>query len=300
MERQAFYMSAYFSATYDEKMKQIVAMALDEDLGPGDVTACIFQDETPSLALLIAREWGVLSGSKAVENVFKQLYPTSIVRRMKQDGEAFTPGDLLIEIEAPVRILLAGERTALNFIQRLSGVASMTRKFVEALGGDSRIGIYDTRKTTPMMRSLQKMAVVHGGGCNHRFGLYDMAMIKNNHIDALGSVEATVMRLKEHVVFENALSLCFEARNFSEATAALRCGADIIMLDNMPVSLIRASVQSLEKIATEENLKMPQIEVSGNVTLDNIYSYKDLPIDRISIGALTHSAPSVDVSMRLV
>ena len=293
-------MSAYFSATYDEKMKQIVAMALDEDLGPGDVTACIFQDETPSLALLIAREWGVLSGSKAVENVFKQLYPTSIVRRMKQDGEAFAPGDLLIEVEAPVRILLAGERTALNFIQRLSGVASMTRKFVEALGVDSRIGIYDTRKTTPMMRSLQKMAVVHGGGCNHRFGLYDMAMIKNNHIDALGSVEATVMHLKERVAFGNGLSLCIEARNFSEATAALRCGADIIMLDNMPVSMIRASVQSLEKIASEEKLKMPQIEVSGNVTLENISLYKDLPIDRISVGALTHSAPSVDVSMRLV
>lgn len=275
-------------------------LALAEDLGTGDVTSCVFDDDKHSLALLIAREWGVLSGSRAIVHVFTQLWPASVVRMMKQDGETFAPGDLLLEVEAPVRVLLSGERTALNFVQRLSGVASMTRKFVETLGENSRIGIYDTRKTTPLLRCLQKMAVVHGGGLNHRFGLYDMAMIKNNHIDALGSVEAVVGKLRENDFFEKNLGLCIEARNLSEATSALRCGATIVMLDNMPVSMIRASVAKLTQIARDEQLTMPQIEISGNVTLDNIHHYTDLPIDRISIGALTHSAPSVDVSMRLV
>ncbi len=289
------------SPSYEERIKRIVAAALAEDIGMGDVTSQIFENaDKPGLALMIAREWGVLSGSQAVAYLYKELYPASSVRMMKEDGDAFAPGDLLMEIEAPVSVLLSGERTALNFIQRLCGVATMTHKFVEALGPNSRIGIYDTRKTTPMMRSLQKMAVLHGGGFNHRFGLYDMAMIKNNHIDTFGSIDAVVARLRECEFFDTGMPLCIEARNLQEATAALVNSADIIMLDNMPASMVRSTVTQLARHARECGLKMPQIEVSGNITLSNIANYKDLPIDRISVGALTHSAPAVDVSMRLV
>lgn len=289
-----------YSSDYDARMRFVVQAALEEDIGSGDVTACIFDDDTVHLSLMIAREWGVLSGSHAVAYVFKSLCPSATVHMMKEDGETFAPGDLLIEVEAPITALLAGERTALNFIQRLSGVATLTRKFVEELGSDSRIGVYDTRKTTPMMRSLQKMAVVHGGGYNHRFGLYDMAMIKNNHIDSLGGIAAVCESLRSHGFFEKGLDLCIEARNLQEAIQALYANADIIMLDNMPISMIRSTVAILEEQIKAKVLKRPQIEVSGNVNLENISLYKDLPIDRISIGMLTHSAPSVDIFMRLV
>lgn len=283
-------------------LRHLVSLALAEDLGTGDVTSAIFR--TPprkALAFFLAKEGGRMSGGQVVKEVFRQLDPSCRFTQLVPDGEDFSQGQQLMRVEGKLYALLAGERTALNFLQRLCGIATLTREYVKALGKYAdRIGIYDTRKTTPVLRALEKKAVRDGGGHNHRFGLFDMVMLKNNHIDAAGGVAEAVRLLIAHGDFiRRRLPLCIEARSKEEAKEALLAGADIIMLDNMDAGQIRASVRELRRVCENTGLDMPEIEVSGGVTLEDIRRLRSLPIQRISVGRLTHSAPALDISMRL-
>jgi nicotinate-nucleotide pyrophosphorylase (carboxylating) len=282
-------------------LRDTVNRALEEDLGPGDVTSAFFGPSARGRAFFLARQDGVVSGMEAAREVFRQLDRSCRFEVLVADGCAFRKGTVLARVEARVAALLSGERTALNLLQQLSGVATLTRRFVKALGRNRHTGIYDTRKTTPLLRVLEKQAVMHGGGRNHRMGLFDMAMLKNNHIDAAGGVAAAVRRLAETGFYARKprLQLCIEARDSREALEAMAARADILMLDNMGPSEVRETVKLVRAGARALNLPVPSIELSGGVTLKRMAQLRALPVDRISVGALTHSAPAVDISMRL-
>lgn len=282
-------------------LRGVVAMALAEDIGPGDVTSALIPRRARGEGVFLAKGSGVVSGMKAAREVFRQLAPRARFTILLDDGSAFAPGDILARVEGPYHLLLTGERTALNFLQQLSGVATVTRRHVEALGPGSRIGVYDTRKTVPLLRTLQKEAVLHGGGRNHRMGLFDMAMIKNNHVDACGGVRGAVDLLARDGFFARRprLKLCIEARNDAEAVDAALAGADIIMLDNMNGAGIRRAVRVIGGAVAGAGLPQPEIEVSGGITPGALRRMRDLPIDRVSVGGLTHSAPAVDISFRI-
>lgn len=277
---------------------RLVRVALAEDVGRGDVTAALVGPGIRGKARFVAKQAGVASGLRVAAEVFRQLEPGARFRILVANGDSFGPGDVLAEVTASVRTLLTGERTALNFVQQLSGVATLTRRFVEALGNDS-IGVYDTRKTVPLLRRLQKEAVLHGTGRNHRMGLYDMAMIKNNHVDACGGVGAAVMRLGKAGFFRKGLPLCIEVRDDDEAIEATAAGADIVMLDNMTPARIRRAAALVAETAKALGVRRPDLEVSGGVNLKTIARMRGLPIQRISVGAITHSAPAVDMSLRI-
>ena len=279
-------------------LRELARVAVTEDVGEGDVSASIFPPSVRASALFLAKENGILSGIEMAQLVFQAVSENCRFKPLLRDGQEFAAGDLLAEIRGPLGALLTGERTALNFVQQLSGVATLTRRFVDAIG-EGGPGIYDTRKTVPLLRWLQKRAVWHGGGRNHRFGLDDMAMLKNNHVDAAGGVAEAVALLRAGEAGKRRVPVCIEARDRAEAEAALRQRADIIMLDNMPPASMKRAVESLKRMAHDQGYPMPQIEISGGVTLANIVKMRGLPVDRISIGALTHSAPAVDISMRI-
>ncbi len=279
-------------------LRRLVRAALAEDVGRGDVTAALVPPGTVGKARFVAKQAGVVSGLSVAAEVFRLIEPTARFRPLLKDGDRFAPGDVLAEVTASVRTLLTGERTALNFVQQLSGVATLTRRFVEALGNGS-IGVYDTRKTVPLLRRLQKEAVVHGGGRNHRMGLHDMAMIKNNHVDACGGVGAAVMRLGKSGFFRKGLPLCIEVRDGAEAIEATAAGADIVMLDNMTPAGMRRAAALVAQTAKALGIRRPDLEVSGGVNLKTISRMRGLPIQRISVGAITHSAPAVDISLRI-
>jgi nicotinate-nucleotide pyrophosphorylase (carboxylating) len=283
------------------RVKDIVRLALAEDIGAGDVTSAAFSGRGMARGVIVAKAGGVLSGMDLVRQVFRTLSRRAQIRPLKHDGEVFAPGERLAEIQAPLQVLFSGERVALNFLQRMSGVATLTRRFVDLLGPHTTVAVCDTRKTTPLLRTLERKAVRDGGGVNHRFGLDDMAMLKNNHIDAAGGVAAAIEALRRCGFFDRKprLPLCIEARTADEAREALRHQPDIIMLDNMSPRDIRATVRALARDADAQRHPLPLIEVSGNLTLKTIARYRHLPIDRISIGALTHSAPAVDISLRI-
>lgn len=283
-------------------LRQLVAAALAEDIGPGDATNCIFSANSQGKATLLAKAPGILSGTEIVDAVFRHLSRKSSVRWNVTNGSPFSRGDILAEITGPMRVLLSGERVALNFLQRMCGVATITSRFVNAVKDNPNApGIYDTRKTTPLLRAIEKHAVVHGGGESHRFALYDMAMLKNNHIDAAGSIEKAVQKLRvAQCKAGAAIGLCVEARTQSEALEATACGADIIMLDNMTPAQIWRTAKAVHNFAGSKQVRIPELEISGGITLKNIAGYAKLPVQRISVGALTHSAPSVDISMRYV
>lgn len=286
----------YTSGTY---LRDLVESALEEDLGPGDVTNGIFAANMRGNAFLLAKQDGVLSGTDLVETVFRVLSRNTRVVWHIEAGQKFHKGDRLADIVGPMRVLLAGERVALNFLQRMCGIATMTGKFVEIIGkGKNRPGIYDTRKTTPLLRAFEKKAVTDGGGRNHRFALYDMAMLKNNHIDAAGSIVEAVEQLRASGFDARRLGLCIEARTAEEAVEATWCRADVIMLDNMTPAQIKAAAEKVTREAKAVGAPLPELEISGGITLKNIARYADLPVQRISIGALTHSAPALDISMR--
>lgn len=282
-------------------LRSLVAMALAEDVGTGDVTSALIPRKVRGEGIFLAKGAGVVSGMAAAREVFRQLAPRARFTVLLGDGASFVAGDILARVEGPYHRLLTGERTALNFLQQLSGVATLTRRHVGALGPGSRIGIYDTRKTVPLLRTLQKEAVVHGGGRNHRMGLFDMALIKNNHVDACGGVRGAVDLLARDGFFARRprLKLCVEARDDAEAVEAALAGADIVMLDNMDAAGIRRAVRLIGAAVARAGLPGPEIEVSGGVTPQTLRRMRDLPIDRVSVGGLTHSAPAVDISFRI-
>jgi nicotinate-nucleotide pyrophosphorylase (carboxylating) len=270
-------------ATY----REIVRRALEEDLGPGDITTEATVDPRQrARGVFVVKADCVLAGLDVAGETFRQVDPTVAVSFRRQDGDRCRPGDEVGEVSGPARALLIGERTALNFLQRLSGIATRTRAFVEAAAGG--VAVLDTRKTTPTLRALEKHAVAVGGGTNHRFGLFDAILIKDNHVRLAGGVEAAIRRVRHA---SPTLPVEVEAQSLAEVDAAVRAGAEIILADNMSDDQIRETVRRVNGRAA--------VEVSGGVTLERMRSLTALGADRVSVGALTHSAPAVDISFEI-
>jgi nicotinate-nucleotide pyrophosphorylase (carboxylating) len=267
-------------------IETIVQRALEEDL-PDITSAAIFDPEESGRAHFLVKEEGVLAGLTVAEAVFRAIDGGSRFRALKRDGDRVSVGDVVAEVEARVVALLAGERTALNFLQRASGIATMTRRFVDAVAG-TEARIYDTRKTVPGLRLFDKYAVVAGGGENYRIGLFDMVLIKNNHIDRSGSITAAVERVRSR---PESHAVMVEVRNLPELEEALGLHPDFILLDNMDTATMRAAV-----VRTGGAIPL---EASGGVTLENVRAIAETGVDRISVGALTHSVAALDVSMRV-
>ncbi len=267
--------------------RDTVARALAEDVGPGDVTTeATVPAGQRARGVFLVKAPCVLAGQAVAAETFRQLQPDVVVRFTRADGEWCSAGDVVGEVVGTARTLLVGERTALNFLQRLSGIATIARAFVDAAAG--RITILDTRKTTPTLRHLEKYAVSAGGATNHRIGLYDAILIKDNHVRLAGGVAAAVARCRAH---RPGLRLEVEAQSLSEVDDALAAGADIILVDNMPIDAIREAVQRARGRA--------RVEISGGVTLARIPELAATGADYVSAGALTHSAPAVDISFEI-
>jgi nicotinate-nucleotide pyrophosphorylase (carboxylating) len=270
-----------------------VAVALAEDIGSGDLTCRYFVDAAHHrTARIFTRQDCILAGSEAAARAFRLVDASLDVRVARADGDALDPGDAALEIVGSVRSILTGERTALNFIQRLSGVATLTRRFIEAVI-PHRAVILDTRKTTPGLRSLEKAAVVAGGGTNHRFGLFDMVMVKDNHLAAgttLAQLQENVRRFRR----ENPeLRVEIEADRLDQVRDFLTLeGVDVLLLDNM------TNAQLAEAVHLRGDRSV-RLEASGGVTLTTVNSIAATGVDFISVGALTHSAPAIDFSLEL-
>ncbi|MBI4823362.1 MAG: carboxylating nicotinate-nucleotide diphosphorylase [Nitrospirae bacterium] len=266
-----------------------IQQSLEEDIGSGDITTSLLVSETHnSTSLIIAKEDFVVAGLPFVKEVFNILDSTVSFNVLVEDGSMAKKGSIIVEINGKTRTLLQAERTALNLLQRLSGIATMTRKFVTKVKG-LKVEILDTRKTMPCMRYMEKYAVRMGGGKNHRFGLYDGILIKDNHIEAVDGIKNALARVKQSRFLSR---IEVEAENLKEFKDALGAGADIIMLDNMSIKDIKEAVRLAKGKAI--------LEVSGNVTLENVREIAETGVDLISVGAITHSAPSVDISMKIM
>jgi nicotinate-nucleotide pyrophosphorylase (carboxylating) len=265
----------------------LVRRALAEDLGRGDVTSGATVDEGAcARGVLLAKCSCVVAGLEIAFETFRQLDPEVAVSAIRPDGDACQPGDKIAEITGRARALLAGERTALNFLQRLTGTATLARRFVEASGG--RITILDTRKTTPTFRAIEKYAVRTGGATNHRMCLDDGILIKDNHLRLAGGVAAAVARAKK---VGHGLRVEVEAETLDQVDEALVAGADILLLDNMTTADIREAVRRSRGRA--------KTEISGGVTLARVPELAETGADFVSVGALTHSAPASDISFEL-
>ncbi len=266
-----------------------VAAALAEDIGAGDWTALLTPQEIIGHASVVCRGAAVLCGQPWFESVFRRLDPHVSIAWRAQEGEALQAGAVVCELAGDTRALLTAERTALNFLQTLSAVATLTRKYVEAVAG-TRAAIVDTRKTLPGLRLAQKYAVRVGGGINHRLGLYDGILIKENHIAAAGGVTAALRQARK--VAPAGVWIQIEVETLDQLEEALRTGASMVLLDNMTPEQMREAVQRTAGRA--------QLEASGGVTLENVRAIADSGVDRISIGGLTKDVKAVDLSMRFV
>ena len=283
----------------ERQVSELVRRALEEDLGGAldaskDLTtaACVGESERAS-ASLVAREDGLLAGLEVFVTAFRLLDAGATLEVRKPDGEAFVKGDVLAIVSCETSALLAAERTALNFIQRLSGVATRTAQFVSLAEGAARV--LDTRKTTPGMRLLERYAVRCGGGENHRFSLADEVMIKDNHTDLAGlPLEAVVRKVREANSEE--VRVTVEARDLEEAQAAVRGGADVVLLDNLAPSEMTAMLKELRPLCGGREV---EFEASGGVTLETIGLIAVCGVDRVSVGGLTHSAPAVDLALEV-
>lgn len=269
-------------------LRRLVREALVEDIGQGDITT---RATTPSdarcQAHLYAKEDGVLSGIEVFRAVFETLHAKTRNWRAMQDGQRFHKGDTIASFYAEAQAVLTGERVALNFIQRLSGIATHTARYVEAVDGlDARI--CDTRKTTPLLRTLEKQAVLHGGGANHRYALFDGVLIKENHIVAAGGVQRAVQKALRGT--HHLMKIGIEVTNLDEFDQAVAARADAVLLDNMSIEDMREAVRRAQ--GTDIVL-----EASGNVTLDRVRAIAETGVHFISVGALTHSAAAVDMTL---
>ena len=270
----------------------LIDIALREDIGDGDLTTDTFvSKEADATAKIVARERAIVAGTKTAEEVFRRVDPSLKIKILQQDGSEVNAGSDVIQIAGSVRSTLTAERVALNFLQRLSGIATMTRKFVDAAAND-HVKILDTRKTTPGMRAFEKAAVVAGGGANHRFGLFDMVLLKDNHLAATAGFDelsATVRKLRKS---RPKIQIEVEADTLEQVHAFLEIdGIDVILLDNMTPAQIR------EAIAIGKN--RVKFEASGGITLQNIRQIAATGVDYISIGAITHSARAIDFSLEM-
>ena len=278
--------------TANATMPDIIEIALEEDIGPGDLTAAYFCENRPAKARIFAKEPAVLSGVGVAAETFSRVDSGIHAVATKNDGSTLEAGETVLEISGPLPSLLTAERVALNFIQHLSGVASFTRKFVDAIKG-TNARILDTRKTTPGLRALQKKAVLDGGGSNHRMGLYDMVMVKDNHLAAsstLQGLQSSILQLKTahpNVRVELEADTIDQLRGFLGLS-----GVDVILLDNMTPELMREAVELAQRRV--------KLEASGGVTLDTVALIAATGVDYISIGALTHSVRAIDFSMEIL
>ncbi|MCK4755847.1 carboxylating nicotinate-nucleotide diphosphorylase [candidate division WOR-3 bacterium] len=274
-------------------MKQflkIVKKALKEDIGRGDITTDPIVDQNEqALGTIFPKQDGILCGIEIAQMIFKELDEKIDFQIKLNDGDNFSPGMTIATIIGPASVCLKGERTALNFLQHLSGIATLTRKFVDATKGS--VKILDTRKTVPGLRIMEKYAVRTGGGHNHRFGLYDMVLIKDNHIEIAGSITKAVAKVRKR---RKKAFVEVEIKTFEELNKALSLKINRVMLDNMSVNQIKQAVE----IIRQANPDM-EIELSGSMNLSNIKEFSGCGVDFISVGALTHSAPAIDIAMKL-
>ena len=277
------------SSELPPEISQYIKRALDEDIGTGDVTTDTIVPEGASLrGRIVAKQEGVVAGLDIAKHVMLALNESVQFQANVKDGSRVTRGTVLAEVEGPARALLTGERTALNFLGRMSGIATLTRKFVDAVSTTAAT-ILDTRKTAPGLRFTDKLAVRLGGGQNHRTGLFDMVLIKDNHIDFAGSITAAVERVRAS---GTKLEIEVETRSLDNVREALALGVERILLDNMSIEMMREAVSICDGRA--------KLEASGNVTLDNVLEVAGTGVDYISVGALTHSPVVFDVSLEFV
>lgn len=271
----------------EEVLKALIRAALDEDIGPGDVTTgAVLSGNEGGRARAVAKTPLVAAGLRVFRDVFLTLDPALKVDVPSQEGEEARPGDVLASVEGRLAPILTAERVALNLLQRMCGIATLTRRFVQAAAG-TKARIVDTRKTMPGLRILDKYAVRIGGGFNHRFALYDGVLIKDNHIAAVGGIAEAVRRAKGRL--PHTLKIEVEVRTMAELEEALRSGVDAVLLDNMDLGQIAEAV----RLAAGRVI----VEASGNMTLEKVAAVAATGVDLISVGALTHSAPAADISL---
>ncbi len=275
-------------------LEEIITQALDEDIGNGDHTSlATIPDDYNGKAEMLAKENGIIAGCEVAKKVFQQVNPSLEVNLFVEDGQRVQKGDKLMQIEGHSRSILAGERTALNFIQRMSGIATFTRRIVDQLQG-LPTQVLDTRKTTPCLRMLEKMAVKAGGGVNHRFGLFDMIMIKDNHIDYAGGIEKAINKTLDYLKSNKLnLKIEIETRNFRELDTVLKTGGiHRIMLDNFTPEDLHTAIKLIDHRF--------ETEASGGIRLETIRQYAETGVDYISVGALTHQIQSMDISLKAI
>ena len=267
---------------------QLIRMALQEDITSEDVsTNAVMPTATKGTVDLIAKEDGVVAGLDIYARVFTILDEKTEIDFHCKDGDEVKKGDLMATVTGDIRVLLSGERVALNYLQRMSGIATYTRQVSKLLEG-SKVTLLDTRKTTPNCRVFEKYAVRVGGGCNHRYNLSDGVLLKDNHIGAAGSVTKAVQMAKAYAPFVRKIEI--EVETLDQVKEAVEAGADIIMLDNMTPEVMKQAVELIDGRA--------QTECSGNITKENIQKIREIGVDFVSSGALTHSAPILDISMK--
>ncbi len=276
------------SITMKMQADKLIRMALQEDITSEDVsTNAVMRSAVKGTVDLIAKEDGIIAGLDVYARVFQILDEKTEISFNFKDGEAVKKGDLLGTVTGDIRVLLSGERVALNYLQRMSGIATYTKQVSKLLEG-SKVTLLDTRKTTPNCRVFEKYAVRIGGGCNHRYNLSDGVLLKDNHIGAAGSVAKAVAMAKEYAPFVRKIEI--EVETMEQIKEAVEAGADIIMLDNMTPEMMKEAVELIAGRA--------QTECSGNITKENIAKILETGVDFVSSGALTHSAPILDISMK--
>ena len=276
------------SITMKLQADELIRLALQEDITSEDVsTNAVMPTEQQGTVELIAKEDGIMAGLDVYARVFTLLDPATVVAFQVKDGDRVQPGDLIGTVTGDIRVLLSGERVALNYLQRMSGIATYTRQVADLLEG-SGVTLLDTRKTTPNCRIFEKYAVRIGGGCNHRYNLSDGVLLKDNHIGAAGSITNAINMAKAYAPFVRKIEI--EVETLEQVKEAVDAGADIIMLDNMTPNTMRQAVQLIDGRA--------QTECSGNITKENIARIREIGVDFVSSGALTHSAPILDISMK--
>lgn len=276
------------SITMKLQADELIRLALQEDITSEDVsTNAVMPAAQQGTVDLIAKEEGIMAGLDVYARVFTLLDPATVVEFQVKDGDRVQPGDLIGTVTGDIRMLLSGERVALNYLQRMSGIATYTRQVADLLEG-SGVTLLDTRKTTPNCRIFEKYAVRIGGGCNHRYNLSDGVLLKDNHIGAAGSITNAINMAKAYAPFVRKIEI--EVETLEQVKEAVDAGADIIMLDNMTPNTMRQAVQLIDGRA--------QTECSGNITKENIARIREIGVDFVSSGALTHSAPILDISMK--
>ena len=276
------------SITMKMQADQLIRMALQEDITSEDVsTNAVMPTEVKGTVDLIAKEDGIIAGLDVYARVFQMLDEKTEIDFKCKDGDEVKKGELMATVTGDIRVLLSGERVALNYLQRMSGIATYTRQVAKLLEG-SKVTLLDTRKTTPNCRVFEKYAVRVGGGCNHRYNLSDGVLLKDNHIGAAGSITKAITMAKEYAPFVRKIEI--EVETLEQVKEAVEAGADIIMLDNMIPEVMKQAVELIDGRA--------QTECSGNITKENIARIREIGVDFVSSGALTHSAPILDISMK--